>query len=83
MLDNDGYKYRVVKNRPQKTYYECVFKTTQHCPATAVVLKATDIIISQSGKHNILHFDLQNIVSTYGKTPLKVYMDSILAFYNR
>ena len=29
------------------------------------------------------HIDLQNIVSTYGKTPLKVYMDSILAFYNR
>ena len=129
MLDNDGYKYQVVKNRPQKTYYECVFKTTQHCPATAVVLKATDIIISQNGKHNhdnnLLceqvwmlvqqlrteensvvrkikdstvstnsntsrnlgrvqkHFDLQNIVSTYGKTPLKVYMDSILAFYNR
>ena len=47
MLDNDGYKYRVVKNRPQKTYYECVFKTTQDCPATAVVLNATDIIISR------------------------------------
>ena len=83
MLDNDGYKYRVVKNRPQKTYYECVFKTTQHCPATAVVLKATDIIISQNGKHNHDNNLLCEQVSTYGKTPLKVYMDSILAFYNR
>ena len=86
LLDEAGYKYRIMKARPQKTYYECVHKKTYQCPASAVVQNEMDIIIVQSGR-NLgrvqKHVDLKNIVSTYGRTPLKVYMESVLAFYNK
>ena len=52
LIDPNGFKYRISKDRTHKTYYECVMRKKLSCPATAVVLKSNDTIISQNGSHN-------------------------------
>ena len=53
LVDPHHFNYRVVKKKPNKTYYECLKKRSIGCPAKAIVLNQSNELISwDSSLHN-------------------------------
>ena len=50
-MDSNQFEYRVTKKRPNKTYYQCIQRKNNSCPAGAVVNNENDKIISFLGEH--------------------------------
>ena len=46
LLDSNQFEYRVIKKNPNKTYYQCIQRINNSCPAGAVVNNENDKIIS-------------------------------------
>ena len=51
LLDSNQFEYRVRKKKPNKTYYQCIQRKNNSCPAGAVVNNENDKIISFLGEH--------------------------------
>ena len=51
LLDSNQFEYRVTKKKPYKTYYQCIQRKNNSCPAGAVVNNENDKIISFLGEH--------------------------------
>ena len=49
LLDSNQFEYRVTKKKPNKTYYQCIQRKNNSCPAGAVVNNKNDKIISFLG----------------------------------
>ena len=49
--DSNQFEYRVTKKKPTKTYYQCIMRKHNACPAVAVVNNVDNKIISVSGEH--------------------------------
>ena len=52
LLDSNQFEYRVTKKKPNKTYYQCIQRKNNSCPAGAVVNNENDKIISFLGEHS-------------------------------
>lgn len=52
IVDAQQMEYRVTRRKEHKTYYQCVMKNKNMCPATAIVSNETDDIVQLSGEHN-------------------------------
>ena len=51
LLDSNQFEYRVTKKKPNKTYYQCIQRKNNSCPAGAVVNNENDKIISFLEEH--------------------------------
>ena len=49
LLDSNQFEYRVIKNKPNKIYYQCIQRKNNSCPGGAVVNNEKDEIISFLG----------------------------------
>ena len=52
LLDSNQFEYRVIKNKPNKIYYQCIQRKNNSCPGGAVVNNENDKIISFLGEHS-------------------------------
>ncbi|XP_023344961.1 uncharacterized protein LOC111714145 [Eurytemora carolleeae] len=52
LLDSNQFEYRVAKKKPNKTYYQCIQRKNNSCPAGAVINFENDKIISFLGEHS-------------------------------
>ena len=50
LLDSNQFEYRVTKKKPNKTYYQCIQRKNNSCPAGAVVNNENDKIQQRVAK---------------------------------
>jgi hypothetical protein len=51
LQDANGYLYRVSKVVKDRSYWHCVAKKSDACPATAITVSNSNILVSQQGDH--------------------------------